>query len=212
MVRNKYPEKTIEKIIEVSQKLFFEKGYDNTTMQDIVNQGLSKGVIYYHFKSKKEIFEKIMSRIDTTEQDFTQVMNDSQLSGLEKIQKLLVFTLKNEKKIEMMCSAKSLFMEPKIFGEIYLMNMMYQVPNIERLINIGIEDGSIQSEFPNELSELVVEFFSIWLGLQVYFIDIDKFQKKLAFYKSLFATQGMDLIDTNLQEKLQDFYKKIKTH
>ena len=36
MARNKYPEVTVEKILEVSQRLFIEKGYDNTTIQDIV--------------------------------------------------------------------------------------------------------------------------------------------------------------------------------
>ena len=38
MARNKYPEITVEKILEVSQRLFMEKGYDNTTIQDIVNE------------------------------------------------------------------------------------------------------------------------------------------------------------------------------
>ncbi len=33
MARNKYPEVTVEKILEVSQRLFMEKGYDNTTIQ-----------------------------------------------------------------------------------------------------------------------------------------------------------------------------------
>ena len=47
MARNKYPEVTVEKILEVSQRLFMEKGYDNTTIQDIVNElgGLTKGAI-----------------------------------------------------------------------------------------------------------------------------------------------------------------------
>ena len=47
MARNKYPEVTVEKILEVSQRLFIEKGYDNTTIQDIVNElgGLTKGAI-----------------------------------------------------------------------------------------------------------------------------------------------------------------------
>ena len=49
MARNKYPEVTVEKILEVSQRLFIEKGYDNTTIQDIVNElgGLTKGAIYH---------------------------------------------------------------------------------------------------------------------------------------------------------------------
>ena len=59
MARNKYPEVTVEKILEVSQRLFMEKGYDNTTIQDIVNElgGLTKGAIYHHFKSKEEIID-----------------------------------------------------------------------------------------------------------------------------------------------------------
>ncbi len=37
MARNKYPEVTVEKILDVSQRLFLEKGYDATTIQDIVD-------------------------------------------------------------------------------------------------------------------------------------------------------------------------------
>lgn len=51
------PEKTYEKILEVSSKLFFEKGYENTSLQDIVNNldGLTKGAVYHHFSSKDDI-------------------------------------------------------------------------------------------------------------------------------------------------------------
>ena len=38
MARNKYPEVTVEKILDVSQRLFLEKGYDATTIQDIVDE------------------------------------------------------------------------------------------------------------------------------------------------------------------------------
>ena len=57
MARNKYPELTVEKILEVSQRLFLEKGYEQTTIQDIVDNlgGLTKGAVYHHFKSKEEI-------------------------------------------------------------------------------------------------------------------------------------------------------------
>ena len=40
------------KIIDAAMKLFLEKGYENTTMQDIVEaSGMSKGAIYHYFKS-----------------------------------------------------------------------------------------------------------------------------------------------------------------
>ena len=65
MARNKYPEQTVEKILDVSQELFLEKGYEQTTIQDIVNhlEGLSKGAIYHHFKSKDEILAALEGRI-----------------------------------------------------------------------------------------------------------------------------------------------------
>lgn len=59
MARNKYPEETVEKILEAAKRLFLEKGYEQTTIQDIVDQlgGLTKGAVYHHFKSKADIRE-----------------------------------------------------------------------------------------------------------------------------------------------------------
>ena len=38
MARNKHPEVTEERILDVAQQLFLEKGYENTTIQDIVDE------------------------------------------------------------------------------------------------------------------------------------------------------------------------------
>lgn len=60
MGRNNYPEQTQERIIEASVKLFLEKGYEQTTIQDILDAlNLSKGGLYHHFKSKEEILEAV---------------------------------------------------------------------------------------------------------------------------------------------------------
>ena len=57
MARNKHPEETVNLILDVAFRLFMEKGYEHTSIQDIINQlgGLSKGAIYHHFKSKEDI-------------------------------------------------------------------------------------------------------------------------------------------------------------
>ncbi len=64
MSRNKYPEETVNLIIDVSLKLFLEKGYENTSVQDIINGlgGLSKGAIYHHFKSKEDILAAVSDK------------------------------------------------------------------------------------------------------------------------------------------------------
>ena len=48
MPRNKYPEETVQKILDVSMKLFLEKGYEETTILDIVGElgGLTRGAFY----------------------------------------------------------------------------------------------------------------------------------------------------------------------
>ena len=55
------PEVTVEKILDAAQRLFLEKGYENTTIQDIVGElgGLTKGAVYHHFKSKEEIMDAV---------------------------------------------------------------------------------------------------------------------------------------------------------
>ena len=38
MPRNKYPEETVQKILDASLKLFLEKGYEETTVLDIIRE------------------------------------------------------------------------------------------------------------------------------------------------------------------------------
>ena len=38
MPRNKYPEETVQKILDASLKLFLEKGYEETTVLDIISE------------------------------------------------------------------------------------------------------------------------------------------------------------------------------
>ena len=64
MARNKYPEETVQKILDTAEQMFIQKGYDSTSLQDIIQAtGLSKGAIYHHFTSKEDIFYSVCDRI-----------------------------------------------------------------------------------------------------------------------------------------------------
>ena len=98
MARNKHPEETVEKILAVSAKLFMEKGYEHTTLQDIIDNlgGLTKGAIYHHFKGKEEILLAIADRMgEQTEAWMRTVRDDPGLTGAEKLQKMFRASLEN---------------------------------------------------------------------------------------------------------------------
>ena len=94
MARNKYPEETKKLIIEKATELFLQKGYENTTVQDIIDNlgGLTKGAVYHHFSSKKDILLAVMTSIYAENHllaDWEKVVKDESLNGKEKSRKCL---------------------------------------------------------------------------------------------------------------------------
>lgn len=58
-----------EKIIIASLKIFCEKGYESTTVDDIVKKvGCSHGLFYHYFKNKRELFDEVLKRNETLTQ------------------------------------------------------------------------------------------------------------------------------------------------
>lgn len=68
--RDAKAEERKNQILEASAAVFSRKGYHVATMDDIVKESkLSKGAIYWYFKSKKEIFLEILNRYVLSDQD-----------------------------------------------------------------------------------------------------------------------------------------------
>ena len=58
-------ENTKERIMETALKLFAEKGYLGTSMNDIAKQlGFTKAALYKHYTSKQEILNRIVERMN----------------------------------------------------------------------------------------------------------------------------------------------------
>ncbi|WP_257967916.1 TetR family transcriptional regulator [Peribacillus deserti] len=60
-----YKEKRRQEILDTARKVFIQKGFDQTTMTDIVEaSGLSRGGVYQYFSSTDEMFRQITDRND----------------------------------------------------------------------------------------------------------------------------------------------------
>lgn len=51
-------------ILNTAAILFAEKGYDETTISDIIEKvGVARGTVYYHFKSKEDVLDALIERM-----------------------------------------------------------------------------------------------------------------------------------------------------
>ncbi|WP_207696601.1 hypothetical protein DOK67_0000014 [Enterococcus sp. DIV0212c] len=211
MARNKYPEETVKKILNVSEQLFLEKGYDHTTIQDIVDNlgGLTKGVIYHHFKSKEEIFNTILEKryaIGVT----SQIESMKGISGFEKIRKINSMSLQALEHQKIAFSAKSLITNPRIIGELYAEAFTNIIPYIKVLVEEGIEDGSIKTDYPQEIAELIVLSTNIWLAPSLYKMNENDLLNKLQFFKMLYDGVNFPLIDEEYIQDAMTMFRAIK--
>lgn len=69
---------TRQKLVDAALDLFFEKGYDNVTVDDICEKaGVSKGAFYGHFKSKDQaVVEEFLKVDDYYQEMLPQILQE----------------------------------------------------------------------------------------------------------------------------------------
>lgn len=87
--------KTKRKIFETSMKLFAEKGYDATSIEEITaTVGVAKGTLYYHFSSKEEIFQFLVEEGVKLLKNSIAIKTDKLTNSIDKIKAIVLIELK----------------------------------------------------------------------------------------------------------------------
>ena len=208
MARNKYPEQTKEMILETSKNLFLKNGYDNTSIQDILDnlKGLSKGAIYHHFKSKEAIFEAIsIKEAEKNKLEFLKIKNNKNLNGANKLKEIIKFNISSENTKNIIKLCPNFLENPKFLAE--QLKQMYEIfiPNfIFPIIEEGVEDGSIKTDKPYELSESIMLLINIWINPLIFGNDIEKLNNKFEIINEFLEKYNLILFDENIKK---DFIK-----
>lgn len=214
MARNKNPEITINRILDTSMELFLKNGYDNTTIQDIVNElgDLSKGAIYHHFKSKDEIMEAVIPRIYKNNNDNSFDEEEIKATnGLEKLKKIFLKSLKNPAQEKLVKAAPSLMKNPRILTQQIFDVIEKMVPTvIEPIIKEGVLDGSIKTNSPKELAESFLILVNVWLNPSVFYVNKEDFRKKIEFLKDLLIGLGLPILDEEFFEVMEKYRNIIE--
>ena len=207
MARNKYPEVTVKKILDTARKLFLEKGYENTSMQDIVNGlGMSKGAVYHHFKSKKELFDRVVFDFYSREDWFHEIVEDDSKSGLERLRALFRHEMSDEDKLVVDRLYFSQISDPRIFMEHMRLNISESAPQVAKVIEIGNRDGSLRVEQPLETAELTLIMANVWIGL--FADDKEKFLRQITLCRKVLESLGLPLFTDELTEGMLAYFDR----
>jgi AcrR family transcriptional regulator len=223
--------------MEAAIKLFVEKGYDDTSVKNIIDEaGISKGGFYHHYESKEKLMEDIVQIfVENIMNTGKIVLEDEKLSAVEKFNNFM--KLANSYKMQNVSQTSTIFtaiylqknnehVEKLVFGR----SAELLTPIIEKIIIQGIKENVFKTEFPEEVADVFVKLLLIHqkeMGLL--FIEalkeqnmekIEIIKRKFAFFeKMLEGLLGVKEETFNLKniafeavdeavEKLYDYFGK----
>jgi len=172
-------EKNKEKIIlDSAVALFTTKGFQATRMEDVAkNAGISKGLTYFYFKNKEDLFMALTKKaFDQFKDEFRDVYKSTGKSGLDKISDLLVricaFAKQNQVYYDSIINFLDLvkqynnpetrvMINPLILQSSHFLKLLeiHQDPAKIgiMIVSQGQKDGSIRPELQPEIT-----FYAIW--------------------------------------------------
>lgn len=150
-------------ILDVAESLFATKGFDNTSTNDILNViGIARGTLYYHFKSKEEILDAVIDRMETSLLAKARVIaGNHDIPVLERIT-LTVMSLNvdNGVGVEIMNQVhkpQNALMHQKMRDSL----IDGVVPIMSDLIKDGIKEGFFDTAYPVEAAEMLMIYSNI---------------------------------------------------
>ena len=137
--------KTKRKIFEASMKLFAEKGYDATSIEEITaTVGVAKGTLYYHFSSKEEIFNFLVEEGVKLLKNSIAIKTSKLDKSIDKIRAIVLIELKILVKYEdFMAIVLSQIWGTGARSQICKKYVFEYITMIEEIVKEGMEKGEI---------------------------------------------------------------------
>lgn len=176
--------KTKRKIFEASMKLFAEKGYDATSIEEITaTVGVAKGTLYYHFSSKEEIFQFLVEEGVKLLKNSIAIKTSKLTNSLDKIRAIVLIELKILVKYESFMTI--------ILSDIWgtgprskmCRNYVFEyIQMIEEIVEEGIRKGEIIDADANVIASGIFGFVCSSL---IYKLRRDKNIELIELYKEI---------------------------
>jgi AcrR family transcriptional regulator len=165
MARTVHEEKHAVKrneILDVAQRFVYTKGYEQMSIQDILNElQISKGAFYHYFDSKGALLEALIERmVQDAEPVILPIVHDSQLSALEKMHGLFDASArwKTARKDYLMSLMRVWYADENalIRHKTYTRTIKYISTWLAAIIRQGIAEEVMATPYPDQMGEMVL--------------------------------------------------------
>ena len=187
-----------QQILDAARKCFIEKGYYPTRMEDIARQaGLSKGGIYFHFESKRQVFEALVRHEYQESTTFLKQISQQSIGSYEEMFQIMARHYLDS------FGARPDF--PRFFmvmGEMAgrdesVREMLADLQNeyttvIARIIQAGIDAGALKPVDPHAAATLLKGIIDAVEGYMAIGVEMDN--------ERLLAT-GLEMVTNGLVQK-----------
>jgi AcrR family transcriptional regulator len=171
-------------ILDVAQRLVYTKGYEQMTIQDILDDlQISKGAFYHYFDSKQALLEALIERmLDQGIQLILPIVQNPHLPALEKLQSYFatIVRWRTAQKtfflslLRVWYNDDNAIVRQKMRSTIVIKGITSLLTGI---IRQGIQEGVFTTSYPDQMGEVIVSLgfdFQETLGWQILSFDPER--------------------------------------
>ena len=191
-------------IIDAAEKLFFTRGIETTTMDDVAEQAeYSKGTLYLYFKNKDDLYGAINARgLEQLTRMFREARKKAK-TGHEQVRQIGEayhrFFHEHHNYFNMMLTCGSRTAEPDLENEDDKWGNL-AIQEVAQAVTTGIEDGTIRSDL-DPLSTAITLWGQSTGILQIVHSHGSFFQEHYKINNEQLIESAMSLINNALKNK-----------
>lgn len=166
---SKPPEERRLELINAASELFNTKGYELTSVSDIVKSvGVAQGTFYYHFKSKEELLEALIENyVEISIKSLNEIVDDTTLTIQEKIMSIVknrvIFITARQNFVSYIKSEGN----EKIHTKLSKLILPAAKPLFKKIADQGNKEGFFNVIHPNETFEIIfLSVFNLMLSIE----------------------------------------------
>lgn len=156
-----YDERHAE-FLDVAQDLFYSKGYESTSVQEIIKTvGVAKGTFYHYFSSKVDLLEAIVARAyEETLKMLDPIVTDETLGAVDKLEQFFAHINNWElaNRDFLLETARVMYADENVLLRSKMTEQAQALiaPLLGKIIQQGKEKGIFATEYPLATAELIL--------------------------------------------------------